>query len=281
MDRLARTVREQVALGRLLPLGEAEDSAWITESAAVAALRRTADALPGVRLGALVIELDGDGDRADGAADGGPRGLPGGAPGGASGGGAGGGPGEGASGAVAARSEGAAPVGALPYGPLRITADFAATPDDPLPRTAERLRAVLWASAREGLGVPVRSVDLAVTALLDELPAPDAVLEGVVVEGEGPPEVTDGAAGGPADRVAAAALAVPGVLRLSRRLAGFGTGVRVRDTPDGRRVQVQLTVAAGNRPYAVARAVSAAVTAAAADGAPGPVAAAVVVTGTQ
>ncbi|NUP44036.1 MAG: nucleopolyhedrovirus P10 family protein, partial [Streptomyces sp.] len=53
MDRLARTVREQVALGRLLPLGGAGDAAWITESAAVAVLRRAADALPGVRLGTL------------------------------------------------------------------------------------------------------------------------------------------------------------------------------------------------------------------------------------
>lgn len=260
MDRLARTVREQVALGRLLPLGGAADRAWITESAAVAALRRAADALPGVRVGALAVELDEDGDGGDGASGG----LPQAAPDGAS-----------------DRPGGAAPVGALPYGPLRITAEFAAALDDPLPRTAEKLRAALWASAREALGVPVRSVDLAVTGLLEELPAPDAVREGVVVEGEGPPEVTDGAAGGPADRVAAAALAVPGVLRLTRRLAGFGGGARVRDTPDGRRVQVQLAVAAGFRPYAVARAVSAAVTAAAQDGAPGPVAAAVVVTGTQ
>lgn len=293
MDRLARTVREQVALGRLLPLGEAADSAWITENAAVAALRRVADALPGVRLGALAVELDDAADGGSGGAPGGASGevpggsggapgeLPGGTTSGASDGASDGTTGEGASGAVAGRAGGAAPVGALPYGPLRITADFAAALDEPLPRSAERLRAALWASAREGLGVPVRSVDLAVTGLLEELPALETALEGVVVEGEGPPEVTDGAAGGPADRVAAAALAVPGVLRLSRRLAGFGTGVRVRDTPEGRRVQVQLAVAAGNRPYAVARAVAAAVKAAAADGAPGPVSAAVVVTGTQ
>ncbi|MFI0899957.1 nucleopolyhedrovirus P10 family protein [Streptomyces sp. NPDC020983] len=270
MDRLVRTVREQVALGRLLPLGEASDAAWITENAAAAALRRVADALPGVRLGALAVELEGDG--ADAAPGGGASGAVA-SEGGASEGGA--------SGGVVAGGRGAAPVGALPYGPLRITADFAATPDDPLPRTAERLRAALWATAREGVGMPVHAVDLAVTGLLDELPAPDAVIEGFVVEGEGPPELTDGPADGTADRVAAAALAVPGVLRLTRRLAGFGTGVRVRDTPDGRRVQVQLAVAAGYRPHTVARAVSAAVAAAAADGAPGPVAAAVVVTGTR
>src|SRR4051794_22719153 len=106
MDRLARTVGEQVALGRLLPLGEAGDAAWITESAAAGALRRAADVVPGVRLGAVSLALAADpavGGEAPGPADVG----------------------------------GAAPVGALPYRPLRITADFEAAVDDPLPRTAD------------------------------------------------------------------------------------------------------------------------------------------------
>jgi hypothetical protein len=87
--------------------------------------------------------------------------------------------------------------------------------------------------------------------------------------------------------VAAAALAVPGVLRLTRRLAGLGSGVRVRDTAAGegtaagRRVQLQFAVAAGHRPYQVARAVTAAVAPVAAADAPGPVETAVVVTDTQ
>lgn len=269
MDRLARTVREQVALGRLLPLGEAGDAAWITESAAVAALRRVADALPGVRLGAVGVRLDDAGE------DPGP----------------GGGAGEVAplgreDDAGGGGRHGAAPTGALPYGPLRITADFGAGLDEPLPRSAERLRAVLWATARDGLGVPVRAVDLEVSGLLEGGPELAQVREGVVVDegaqGEGARELPGAGEGAPgaAERVAAAALAVPGVLRLTRRLAGLGSGVRVRDTQDapGRRVQVQFAVAAGHRPYEVARAVTAAITAAAALDAPGPVATAVVVT---
>lgn len=249
MDRLARTVREQVALGRLLPLGDAGDAAWITESAVVAALRRAAEPLRGVRLGALALELT-DPEDAEAA-----------------------GPGP------------AAPVGALPYRPIRVTAGFAAALEEPLPRSAERLRAALWATARDWLGVPVASVDLAVTGLLDPAePVPDAVREGVVVE-DGPAPAGEPGAGA-ADQVAAAALAVPGVLRMTRRLAGLGSGVRVRDAPPApgagptRQVQLQLAVAAGHRPYEVARAVTAAVRSAASEGAPGPVTTAVVVTET-
>ncbi|WP_327293406.1 nucleopolyhedrovirus P10 family protein [Streptomyces sp. NBC_01198] len=252
MDRLARTVREQVALGRLLPLGEAGDAAWITESAAVAALRRAAAVVPGVRLGAVALTV----------------------------------------GEVAPEPErlgSAAPVGALPYLPLRITADFEASLDEPLPHTADRLRAALWAAAGERLGLPVASVDLAVTGLIDGEVIADPVLEGVVVDdGDPARELAGGpAAGDPAARVAAAALLVPGVVRLTRRLAGLGAGVRVRDTAAGegdyacRRVQLQFAVAAGHRPYVVARAVTAAIKPVAVTDSPGPVLTAVVVTDTQ
>lgn len=252
MDRLARTVREQVALGRLLPLGEAADAAWITESAAVGALRRAAGTVAGVRLGAVTLTQD---DQA---------------------------PGPGTVGD-------AAPVGALPHRPLRISAGFEAALDEPLPRSADRLRAALWATAQDLLGVPVHSVDLAVTGLLHGPPPelrsglPDPVLEGVVVDADAPLRELPGGpdASGPTDRVAAAALAVPGVLRLTRRLAGLGGGVRVRDAAAaGRQVQVQFAVAAGHRPYLVARAVTAAIAPVAAADAPGPVSTAVVVTDT-
>lgn len=261
MDRLAKTVREQVALGRLLPLGEPSDAAWITESAAAGALRRAAGNVAGVRLGAVALALDEDAPqpgRADGSA-------------------------------LAAVAAGEALMaGALPHRPLRITAGFEAALDDPLPRTADRLRAALWATAQDWLGLPVHAVDLAVTGLLDGPPPAEPVLEGVVVEdGDTPRELAqEPAAGDCAPRVAAAALAVPGVLRLTRRLAGLGSGVRVRDTAAGegraagRRVQLQFAVAAGHRPYLVARAVTAAVTPVAAFDAPGPVATAVVVTDT-
>ncbi len=266
MDRLARTVREQVALGRLLPLGGTGDAAWITESATVHALRRAAAAVPGVRLGTVALELAEEAAEDTGGAA----------------------PGTGVDTAGAADVDDAAPVGALPHRPLRIRAGFEAALDEPLPRTADRLRAALWATAQDWLGVPVGSVDLAVTGLLDGEPPRDPVLEGVVVDdgtsvrelGEGPAD------GGPAARVEAAALAVPGVLRLTRRLAGLGAGVRVRDTAAGdgraagRGVQLQFAVAAGHRPSVVARAVTAAIRPVAAADAPGPVTTAVVVTDT-
>ncbi|MET8100156.1 hypothetical protein ABZV29_27385 [Streptomyces sp. NPDC005236] len=62
-DRWTQVVRHQLGLGRLLPLGLALDGAWITEEAAESVLRREAAALEGVRLGALRIAL-ADPDRA-------------------------------------------------------------------------------------------------------------------------------------------------------------------------------------------------------------------------
>ncbi|MER7972318.1 nucleopolyhedrovirus P10 family protein, partial [Streptomyces sp. NPDC096080] len=52
-----RAVREQLGLGRLLPLGGARDGAWISEAAAEAVLRRAAGEVPGVRLGRLRLAL--------------------------------------------------------------------------------------------------------------------------------------------------------------------------------------------------------------------------------
>ena len=56
-DRWTRAVREQLGMGRLLPLGEPRDGAWISEEAAEAVLRRAARELPGVRLGVLRIAV--------------------------------------------------------------------------------------------------------------------------------------------------------------------------------------------------------------------------------
>ncbi|MBT2384228.1 nucleopolyhedrovirus P10 family protein [Streptomyces sp. ISL-11] len=127
-DQWAQTVRRQLARGRLLPLGGAEDGAWITESAAVGALRRAAHAaLPAVRLEAVRIALV----KATS-----PPAVP-------------------------------PPPSALPPGPLRIEADVATTADLPFPETAARLRAVLRHTAEEGLGLLVESTDLRLTDLLD------------------------------------------------------------------------------------------------------------------
>lgn len=240
-DRLTRTVREQVAQGRLLPLGGPGDALWITERAAAGALRRACAALPGVRLGDIGLMLGG------GTSEGVPA---------------------------------AAPVGALPHVPLMIAADFEAVVGEPLPRVADRLRDTLWAAATDGLGLTVQAVDLRVTGLLEDDPGPSAALDAQEADAE--PETGPAIVRGIAEAVEAAARAVPGVLRLTRRLAGFGGGLRIHDTepPDApaRHVQLQVATAPGHRPLTVARHTAAAVARAASAGAPGPVGTAVVVT---
>lgn len=238
VDRLALAVREQIAFGRVLPLGEAGDGAWITESAAADALRGAAAGLTGVRLGALRI-----GPEAGREAD--------------------------------EDSSVFAPPSAVPYGPLCVAATFEAAIDRPLPESAERLRAALWSAAHDLLGLAVTSVDLDVTGLMDpdEAPGPDRAPDA-------PQEAGPVPAG---DAIAAAALQVPGVARLTSRLGGFlpgisTAGIRTADggDPPGRRVRVQIAVAPGHRALDVARAVGEAVTKAAGPGTA--VTAAVVVT---
>ncbi|MFF5131170.1 hypothetical protein ACFY41_30140 [Streptomyces syringium] len=248
MDRLTQAVRQQIGLGRLLPLGGAADGAWITEYAAVAALRRAASAaLPGVRLGTVRLAL------ADPAT------------------------------AVAATVP--APPSALPAGPLRLTADFAATVDEPLPAVAGRLRGALWSAGAKTLGLDLDAVDLRATALLDE---PEAVgSAGAVAAPERPADARSGTeagveAGVEDDSPAAGVVrAVPGVARLAPVLGGPAQAVRVRDRTDekpGRHTQVQIAVTEGRCALDVTAAVREAVAVATADGAPGPVTVAVVVT---
>lgn len=245
MDRLTRTVREQVALGRLLPLGGPDDAVWITERAVVRALRRACAALPGVRLGDVGVGL-GEGDDEDGVL-----------------------------GAVSP----AAPVGALPHLPVRVGADFEATADEPLPLVADRLRDTLG-SAAKGLGLVVEGVDLHVTGLLEADAPPASAAEDELADGE--PDLGPAIVQGTAEGVGAAARAVPGVLRLTRRLAGLGGGVRIRDTepPEepARLVQLQIATGVGHVPLAVGREAVSAAGRAARAGAPGPVLTTVVVT---
>ena len=121
-DRWTQAVRNQLGLGRLLPLGGDGDGAWITEAAAAAVLRRAAHHVPGVRLGSLRLSL-ADPDSTPEPA------VP-------------------------------PPPSALPPGSLRITADFTATPAVPLPAIASRLRSVLASTATDRLGLRVTEVDL-------------------------------------------------------------------------------------------------------------------------
>ncbi|MFE5397597.1 nucleopolyhedrovirus P10 family protein [Streptomyces sp. NPDC056568] len=220
-DRWTRTVREQLGLGRLLPLGGREDGAWIAERAAREVLLAAARRVAGVRPGTLRIA----------AAD----------------------PARSAEAAVPA------PPSALPPGPLRVTADFAATVDspaaEPLPATAARLRAALAGAARE-LGLVVTDVDLRATALLDV----DAATE--PEQGPEPrPRAAVDRGDGDEGRAADAALGVPGVTRLT---ATLGRPVDLTELPSAgalprRHVRVELTVGAGHRAVEVARQVRTAV----------------------
>ncbi|MGW1541818.1 nucleopolyhedrovirus P10 family protein [Streptomyces sp. NPDC002309] len=212
-DRWTQAVRQQLHLGRLLPLGDPLDGAWVTEAAARTVMRQAAHAVPGVRPGALRLTLS-DPDAAPAPA------VP-------------------------------PPPSALPPGPLRVTADFAATPAEPLPATADRLRTALSAAAEGRLGLTVAEIDLRVTALLDEESDPDAVPP------PRPPRARP-SEGGEAAAVAAAALAVPGVSHLTGALGGTGRAVHIEAHPGGasmprRHVRVELAVDADHRAVEVAR----------------------------
>ncbi|MFF7176053.1 nucleopolyhedrovirus P10 family protein [Streptomyces pseudovenezuelae] len=216
-EQWARTVRHQLGLGRLLPMGGPRDGAWISEEAVRAVLRTAAEDLRGVRLGAVRIGLARPEEAHESA-------VP-------------------------------PPPSALPPGPLRLAAEFEATPAEPLPVTAERLRAALAGAAAGVLGLELDEVDLKVTALLEE----DAERSPVRV-----PEPPRPAEAGSGDEtlVAVAALAVPGVDRLTGVL-GRPVHIEDRETGDGslprRHVRVELAVGADRRALDVAREVRAAV----------------------
>ncbi|MFJ6661511.1 nucleopolyhedrovirus P10 family protein [Streptomyces sp. NPDC091377] len=251
-DQWTRAVRRQLGLGRLLPLGGARDGAWITEHAAAALVRRAADEVPGVRIGPLRIgpapTTPHDADTS-GRSDGEPAVPP--------------------------------PPSALPPGPLLLTADFTARATaGPLPATAARLREALARIATGRLGLTVTDVDLRVTALEEDSPeparSPGSVRPSERPPGGGvPPSGSRGAGtagadpeepGSEEDRVAAAALAVPGVTRLTGALGGVGRAVHIeRREDDGagavprRHVRVEVAVDADRRTVEVAREVRAAV----------------------
>ncbi|MFH8470149.1 nucleopolyhedrovirus P10 family protein [Streptomyces sp. NPDC017991] len=215
-DRWTQAVRQQLGLGRLLPLGGPGDGAWITEAAAVAVLRRGVRPVPGVRLGSLRLAL-ADPDSASEPA------VP-------------------------------PPPSALPPGPLRIDAEFAATPSEPLPVAASRLRTALIATATDALGLTVTEVDLRVTGLLEEgegTPEP-AGSDPAHTAGPRPSPGTD------ESRVAAAALGVPGVTALTGK-------ARITELPSEtalprRHVQVEIAVDTTGRTLDTTRTVRATLT---------------------
>ncbi|MFF1697487.1 nucleopolyhedrovirus P10 family protein [Streptomyces sp. NPDC058257] len=226
-DGWTEAVRRQLGLGRVLPLGGPGDGSWLTEACAGGVLRQAADRVRGVRLGDLRLAL-ADPSKAD-------------------------------------VSRVPSPPSALPPGPLRITAEFAAEPTEPLPEAAARLRAALFAAADERLGLVVDEVDLSVTTLLDEGQAPQASVD--VQPDDGTPPDGGQAATGSGDeaRAAGAALGVPGVRRLTGALGGFGRAVHIDELPTAdtalprRHARVELATGREHRALDVALAVRTAV----------------------
>lgn len=219
-ERWAQTVRHQLGIGRLLPLGDARDGAWIAERAVEAVLRSAAWDAPGVRLDALRVAVADAADTAEPA-------VP-------------------------------APPSALPPGPLRVTAEFAATASQPLPATAALLRQTLAAAANGRLGLTVTEVDLRVTGLLEDGEGPaDRAAAGLPE-----PAGAARAEGNDETRVAAAALGVPGVLHLTGTL---GHPVHIELLfPEGaalphRHVRLEVAVSSDRRARDVAREVRTAV----------------------
>ncbi|MCG7206165.1 nucleopolyhedrovirus P10 family protein [Streptomyces arenae] len=210
-DRWTDVVRHPLGFGRLLPLGGAHDGAWLTEAATDAVLRRAAAEVTGVRLGVVRIALADPADVAEPV-------VP-------------------------------APPGALPPGPLRLSADFAATAAEPLPAAASRLRRAL-AGAVARLGLVVTDVDLRVTDLLaEETAEPEAV------RAPRPPSVREGA-DPEGVRVTAAALGVPGVARVTGALS---REVHFDVALPRRHVRVEVALTDGPRAVEVARQVRTAV----------------------
>ncbi|MGW6274218.1 nucleopolyhedrovirus P10 family protein [Streptomyces sp. NPDC055060] len=230
-DGWTDAVRRQLGLGRVLPLGGPGDGAWLTEACADEVLRQAVEQVSGVRLGGLRVALADPSKEYVPAAP--------------------------------------APPSALPPGPLRITAEFAAGPAEPLPAAAARLRAALFAAAGERLGLVVAEVDLSVTTLLEAGQAPVGVPADTDEAARDGERATPGS--GDEARVASAALDVPGVRRLTGALGGFGRAVHLEESRPAdaslprRHARVELAADRELRALDVALAVRTAVGAALAD----------------
>ncbi|WP_326795185.1 hypothetical protein OG946_06505 [Streptomyces sp. NBC_01808] len=209
-----RAVREQVGLGRLLPLGDAADGTWIAERAAAGVLRRAAAGVREARVTGLRVGLADPGDQVDSEPRGGradARALGG------------------------AEAVGPAPVSALPYGELRISAQCDATVDRPMTATAAALREALLRGAEERLGLRVAAVDVHVAGLLE---TPQTAAQPVP---GGPPDSPPPTAR-ETDRPGHGAPDVPGV-------------VDSDVLPDGDHAEVRVVLDSAHRALDVARAV--------------------------
>ncbi|MFF1479215.1 nucleopolyhedrovirus P10 family protein [Streptomyces sp. NPDC058301] len=126
-DVWSTEVRRRLALGRLLPLGEAADGAWVTERAAGAVLRAACAGVPGLAVTSLRLSL------ADPAAAGVPAVAP--------------------------------PPSGLPPGDVRAVVEVAVWGSGRPP--TEGVREAMLRAAEARLGLRLTRVDIRVTSLLD------------------------------------------------------------------------------------------------------------------
>ncbi|GGP83412.1 hypothetical protein GCM10010278_72510 [Streptomyces melanogenes] len=147
-------VRRRLALGRLLPLGEADDGAWVTERAAGAVLGAACAAVPGLAVTSLRLGL------ADPATAGVPVVPP--------------------------------PPSGLPPGEVGAVVEVAVWGSAP-PRT-EGVRAAMLAASSERLGLRLTRVDIRVTSLLDAPVPPAPPLPPPPGARPGPPLAVPGVA---------------------------------------------------------------------------------------
>lgn len=222
-EQWARAVREQLRLGRVLPLGVTAAPVWITEQAAVFVLRDAARGVAGARVGMMRM------------APAGAAALPAGAP------------------------PGAVPRGPLRLDAGFEAAQGAPIPDTAerlrtaLWEAARRRVGLDLAAVDLTVTGLLDGVSAGPPEETGVAPGDDA---GGMPGGDvgsppyGGPDAASGARdGGEAeDEASALVRALPGVAGLSARLGGFAAGVQVRR--DG--VQAQIAVAAGHRPVDVA-----------------------------
>ncbi|WP_369200991.1 hypothetical protein [Streptomyces sp. PU-14G] len=239
-EKLTQVVRQQLGLGRLLPLGRAADGAWVAEEAAVGVLLRP---VRGGRLSGVRIDLTDPGRASEPA-------VP-------------------------------PPPSALRPGPLALTADLAVTASRPVQDAADAVRDTLLSAAERDLGLPLETVDLRVTELLESA-AGEAGSAGDSSRTVGPPgdaHDPEGGAHGDAEHLARAVLAVDGVARLAPVVGPALSRVAAGPAPHavdvteadggrggGRHVLLQLAFSPTRRALDTARAVREAARAALAHG---------------
>ncbi|MBB0245737.1 hypothetical protein FNQ90_16905, partial [Streptomyces alkaliphilus] len=209
---LTETVREQVRMGRLLPLGDPvpAGAGWIAEGAVRELLTGDAHAVPGARLLRLRFSPD-------------------------------------TTAAPLGREE--RPAAGLTAGAVLLDAEVLLSGEEPLPQAAERVRTALTAGAR-ALSLPVTAVDVRVAGLLEAEERPEEPGDGAPTVPDTPASRTPsrpGSTSGDTDareRAVVTAVTAPTGVRGTVPFPGpAGPSVRIAPTGEAGWVEVQLALA--------------------------------------